>query len=212
MLYFYYVVNLASADILVGIVVEPLNVSVYWTESEPALFVFYLFSVLSCVSSILNVSDMMLDRYIAVRQAFRYRALVTVKRIRASIVFLWLYAFHFSLLAFLGWCNESFLIYLYAFGVFLPSVMMLASYHGLTRVLKKKGSKLKRFSFGRQLQKRKSGAKRASNLYHSPDNVNGVSRCLVSIRRGGFCSCMLHALPIPRSPYHLISGVSLLWN
>lgn len=70
-------VNLASADILVGIVV-----SVYWTESEPALFVFYLFSVLSCVSSILNVSDMMLDRYIAVRQAFRYRVLVTVKRIR----------------------------------------------------------------------------------------------------------------------------------
>ena len=143
---FYYVVNLAFADILVGIVVEPLNVSVYWTESEPALFAFYLFAVLSCVSSILNISAMMFDRYIAVRRAFRYRVLMTVKRVRASVVFLWLYAFHFSLLAFQGWRDTSFQIYLYAFGVFLPSVIMLASYHGLIRILKKKSAKLKRFS------------------------------------------------------------------
>lgn len=45
---FCYVVNLTFADILVGIVVEPLNASVYWTKSEPALFAFYLFAVLSC--------------------------------------------------------------------------------------------------------------------------------------------------------------------
>lgn len=61
MLSFYYVVNLAFAGILVGIVVETLNVSVYWTQSEPSLFVFYLFAVLSCVSSILNVFAMMLE-------------------------------------------------------------------------------------------------------------------------------------------------------
>ena len=213
MLSFYYVVNLAFAGILVGIVVETLNVSVYWTESEPSLFVFYLFAVLSCVSSILNVSAMMLDRYIAVRQAFCYRVLVTVKRIRASIVFLLLYAFQFSLLAFLGWRDESFQIYLYAFCVFLPSVMMLASYHGL----KKKSAKLTRFSFG--LSKASTQAKNVVQRERQisiTDNVNGVSRCLVSIRRGGFCSCMLHALPIPRSLFtrghHLISGVSLLWN
>ena len=66
-----------------------------------------------------------------------------MKRIRASIVFLWLYAFQFSLLAFLCWCDESFQIYLYAFCVFLPFVMMLASYH----CLKKKSAKLTRFSF-----------------------------------------------------------------
>lgn len=143
---FYYVVNLAFADILVGIVVEPLNVSVYWTKSEPALFAFYVFAVLSCVSSILNISAMMLDRYIAVSRAFRYRVLMTVKRIRASVVFLWLYAFHFSLLAFLGWRDATFQIYLYGFGVLLPSLIMLASYHGLIRILKKKSSKLKRSS------------------------------------------------------------------
>ena len=32
---------------------------------------------------------MMLDRYIAVRQAFRYRVLVMMTRIRVSAVFLW---------------------------------------------------------------------------------------------------------------------------
>ena len=145
---FYYVVNLAFADILVGVVVEPLNVSVYWTESEPALFAFYVFAVLSCVSSILNICAMMLDRYIAVSQAFRYRILVTVKRVRASVVLLWLYALHFSLLALLGWRDASFQIYLYSFGVLLPSVIMLVSYYGLIRILKKKGAKLRRFSSG----------------------------------------------------------------
>lgn len=143
---FYYVVNLAFADILVGVVVEPLNVSVYWTDSEPALFAFYVFAVLSCVSSILNIAAMMFDRYIAVSQAFRYRVLVTVKRVRVSVVFLWLYAFHFSLLALLGWRDASYQIYLYSFGVFLPSVIMLASYRGLIRILQKKGAKLRRFS------------------------------------------------------------------
>ncbi|KAJ7387678.1 hypothetical protein OS493_001016 [Desmophyllum pertusum] len=145
---FYYVVNLAFADILVGVFVEPLNVSVYWTDSEPALFAFYVFAVVSCVSSILNISAMMLDRYIAVSQAFRYRVLVTVKRVRLSVVFMWLYAFHFSLLALLGWRDSSFQIYLYGFGVLLPSVIMLVSYYGLIRILKEKGAKVRRFSSG----------------------------------------------------------------
>lgn len=145
---FYYVVNLAFADILVGVVVEPLNVSVYWTGSKPALFAFYIFAVLSCVSSILNISAMMLDRYIAVSQAFRYRALITERRVRLSVVFLWLYSFHFSLLALLGWRDASFQIYLYCCGVLLPSALMLLSYHGLIRILKKKSAKLRRFSSG----------------------------------------------------------------
>lgn len=143
---FYYVANLAFADILVGVVVEPLNVSVYWTGSEPALFAFYIFAVLSCVSSILNISAMMIDRYIAVSQAFRYRVLVTEKRVRLSVVFLWLYSFHFSLLALLGWRQESFQIYLYCCGVLLPSAIMLSSYYGLIRILRKKNAKLRRFS------------------------------------------------------------------
>lgn len=143
---FYYVVNLAVADILVGVIVEPLNVSVYWTNNKNALFAFYIFAVLSCVSSILNISAMMLDRYIAVRKAFRYRVLVTVKRVRVSVVLIWLYAFHFALLALVGWRSASFQVYLYAFGVLLPSAIMLASYYGLTRILKRKGASLRKSS------------------------------------------------------------------
>lgn len=143
---FYYVVNLAVADILVGVIVEPLNVSVYWTNNKNALFAFYFFAVLSCVSSILNISAMMLDRYIAVRKAFRYRVLVTVKRVRVSVVLIWLYAFHFALLALVGWRSASFQVYLYAFGVLLPSAIMLASYYGLTRILKRKGASLRKSS------------------------------------------------------------------
>ena len=53
-LYFSYVLNLQFAYILVRIDVEPLNVSVYRTKTNPAaLFTFYLFAVLSCVRSIL---------------------------------------------------------------------------------------------------------------------------------------------------------------
>ena len=143
---FYYVLNLAFADILVGVVVEPLNVSVYWTNNEHALFAFYIFAVLSCVSSILNISAMMLDRYIAVRKAFRYRVLVTVKRVRGSVVLIWMYAFHFSLLALVGWRDAYFQIYLYTFGVLLPSGVMMVSYYGLIIFLKKKGASLRKSS------------------------------------------------------------------
>ena len=139
---FFYVVNLALADILVGMIVEPLNVSAYWTNSKHTLFAFYVLAVLSCVSSILNISAMMFDRYIAVKTAFRYRVLVTVRRVRFSVLFIWLYAFHFSLLPIVGWRDANFQIYLYAFGVLLPSGVMLLSYYGLIRILKKKGSGL----------------------------------------------------------------------
>lgn len=143
---FYYVVNLALADILVGVVVEPLNVSVYWTSNKYALFAFYVFAVLSCVSSILNISAMMLDRYIAVRKGLSYRVLVTEKRVRCSVVLIWLYSFHFSLLALVGWRDASFQIYLYAFGILLPSGIMLLSYYGLIKMLKKKSARLKKSS------------------------------------------------------------------
>ena len=143
---FYYVVNLAFADILVGIIVEPLNVSVYWTSDKHALFAFYVLAVLSCVSSILNISAMMLDRYIAVRKGFHYRVFVTVKRVRGSVVLIWLYAFHFSLLPLVGWRDSSFQVYLYAFGVLLPSIIMLASYYGLIRILKEKTASFRKSS------------------------------------------------------------------
>lgn len=65
-LLFYYVVNLVFVDILVGVVVEFLNVFVYWMGSEFVLFVFYIFVVLLCVSFIFNIFVMMIDCYIVV--------------------------------------------------------------------------------------------------------------------------------------------------
>ena len=139
---FYYVVNLALADILVGVLVEPLNVSVYWTQNRSTLFAFYVLAVLSCVTSILNICALMLDRYIAVSQAVRYRVLVTVKRVRISIFSIWLHALHFALLPMVGWRDSSYQVYLYSLGVLLPTIVMLLSYRGLMRILKRKASSL----------------------------------------------------------------------
>ena len=84
-LYICYVLNLKFANILVRIDVEPLNVSVYRTKTNPAaLLAFYLFAVLSCVSSILITYPL----WCLIATSLSDRRDVT--SIRASVVFLWL--------------------------------------------------------------------------------------------------------------------------
>ena len=138
-----FVISLAVADIMVGLLVEPLNVAHYWSaKDERILFCFYIFAVLSCVSSILHICAMMLDRYVAVSRPYRYRILVSDRRVRLSLVLLWLTALHFAVLPIAGWRTASYQIYLYLGGVLLPLGVTFAAYKGLINILKSKRSTL----------------------------------------------------------------------
>lgn len=139
----YFVINLAIADILVGITVEPINAASYWTKNRDVLFSYYIFAVLSCVCSIVNISALMIDRFLAVVRPFKYRSLVSPIRVRVALLIIWLFSIHFSVLPLVGWRSASFQVYLYGLGVLLPATLMLLSYYGLLRTLKDKISNLK---------------------------------------------------------------------
>lgn len=140
----FFVVNLSVADILVGVTVEPLNASSFWVRgNREVLFAFYVLAILSCVCSILNIAALMVDRYLAVSKPFKYRFIVTSQRVKWSLIIIWCYSLHFSLLPVLGWRTKSFQIYLYSLGVLLPTVIMLVCYYGLLRILREKTKSLK---------------------------------------------------------------------
>lgn len=138
----YFVINLAVADILVGITVEPINAASYWTKNTDVLFSYYIFAVLSCVCSIMNISALMVDRFLAVCRPFKYRSLVQPNHVRTAILIIWLFSMHFSILPLVGWRSASFQVYLYGLGVLSPAAVMLLSYYGLLRALKEKISNL----------------------------------------------------------------------
>ena len=139
----YFVINLAVADILVGITVEPINAASYWSQNTDVLFSYYIFAVLSCVCSIVNISALMVDRFLAVCRPFKYRSLVKPNRVRTAILIIWLFSIHFSVLPLLGWRSASFTVYLYGLGVLSPAGIMLLSYYGLLRALREKIANLK---------------------------------------------------------------------
>ena len=139
----FYVVSLAVADILVGLTVEPLSIAHHWSRDKRTLFCYYIFAVMSCVSSILHICGMMVDRYIAVSRPFRYRTSMSSHRVRYTVVFMWLFAIHFGVLPLIGWRSASFQIYLYGLSVLTPLAVMFAAYRGLLQVLKSKAETLR---------------------------------------------------------------------
>ncbi|XP_068679218.1 histamine H2 receptor-like [Montipora foliosa] len=132
----YFVINLAVADILVGITVEPIKAASFWSNNTEVLFSYYIFAVVSCVCSIVSISALMVDRFLAVCRPFQYRSLIKPRRVRTAILIIWLFSIHFSILPLLGWRSASFQVYLNGLGVLFPAAIMLLSYYGLRRSLR----------------------------------------------------------------------------
>ena len=90
------VVNLATADLIVGIIAQPITVSSLikeglrkhgipgeWVTSHMSYFI-------SCTASILSLISLAVERYLAVRKPNTYRTKVTNKRIVLTILTIWL--------------------------------------------------------------------------------------------------------------------------
>ena len=94
------VVNLAVADLIVGIIAQPLAVYFHIKEGldtngvggEESLAI-YIVYFMSCSASILSVSSLAVERYLAVRKPNTYRTKVTNKRVMLTIVIIWLISF-----------------------------------------------------------------------------------------------------------------------
>ncbi|CAB3997068.1 histamine H2 receptor-like, partial [Paramuricea clavata] len=89
------VVNLAAADIMVGIIAQPLAVYFHIKEgledgvdAEESIAIYIVYFT-SCTASILSVSSLAVERYLAVRKPNTYRTKVTNKRILLTIAIIW---------------------------------------------------------------------------------------------------------------------------
>ena len=96
------VVNLAIADLIVGCVTEPISTYVHVKEASGIpLFKLDVKSIhlsyfISCMASVLSISLLALERFLAISFSFRYRLYFKVRRFVAVSVVVWLVAIGLS--------------------------------------------------------------------------------------------------------------------
>ncbi|XP_064201035.1 alpha-2 adrenergic receptor-like [Anguilla rostrata] len=89
-----FLVSLASADILVATLVMPFSLANelmgYWFFGKVWCGIYLALDVLFCTSSIVHLCAISLDRYWSVTQAVEYNLKRTPKRVKGTIVIVWL--------------------------------------------------------------------------------------------------------------------------
>ncbi|XP_011790830.1 PREDICTED: alpha-2C adrenergic receptor, partial [Colobus angolensis palliatus] len=89
-----FLLSLASADILVATLVMPFSLAnelmAYWYFGQVWCGVYLALDVLFCTSSIVHLCAISLDRYWSVTQAVEYNLKRTPRRVKATIVAVWL--------------------------------------------------------------------------------------------------------------------------
>ena len=96
--------SLAVADFLVGLIAQPLFIAKEVTKEELLnnLVVTVAFSV--CGVSLLTMTVLTVDRFLALHYHMRYATLVTESRVKGFVVFIWLLSFFAS--GFFFWNNR----------------------------------------------------------------------------------------------------------
>ena len=90
------VVNLATADLIVGIVTQPISAYFHIKEglkdpTDPEeLTLVHMAYLIPCTASVLSLTSLAVERYLAVKKPNTYRTKVTNKRISMTIVIIWL--------------------------------------------------------------------------------------------------------------------------
>uniref|UniRef100_A0A915DQ99 G-protein coupled receptors family 1 profile domain-containing protein n=1 Tax=Ditylenchus dipsaci TaxID=166011 RepID=A0A915DQ99_9BILA len=108
----YLIVSLAVADLIVGLVVMPLNslfeISQHvWILGLTMCDLFHAMDILASTSSIWNLCVISLDRYMAGHDPIGYRDRVSKRRITIAIIFVWVMSLCLSFPAILWWRSSS---------------------------------------------------------------------------------------------------------
>ncbi|KAL4232120.1 alpha1-adrenergic receptor [Mactra antiquata] len=103
----YFVVNLAGADLLLGITVLPLSATLevlkYWPFGHVLCEIWASADVLWCTASILTLCVISIDRYIGVTRPLQHSSIITKRRAGLIIVFVWLLSGVISVGPLIGW-------------------------------------------------------------------------------------------------------------
>lgn len=142
----FFLISLAVSDILVVIFSAPFRVyfafNVNWDLGEHTCKFWIFIDLLCNTASIINLSLISADRYLALSRTLRYATIVTFSRCCKAILAVWLYAFTIAVLSFFTWSSDgNFVSYpqcvkqdklFYAFslisGILVPMVILFVLY------------------------------------------------------------------------------------
>lgn len=103
----YMILSLAIADLLIGLVVMPLNISnevlLYWPYGQNMCDLWHSFDVLASTASILNLCIIALDRYWAITDPIAYPRLMSKRRGVLCISVVWICSAIISFPSILWW-------------------------------------------------------------------------------------------------------------
>ncbi|CAH1268634.1 ADRA1D [Branchiostoma lanceolatum] len=102
-----FLVNLAASDLIVGVGVMPVVTSNVvndgWAYGQPVCQVVGFVTLLSCISSVLTLAAIALDRYNAIINCLKYHTDATSRKTARNLIWIWLQALVCSAPPLLGW-------------------------------------------------------------------------------------------------------------
>ncbi|KAL3864429.1 hypothetical protein ACJMK2_006113 [Sinanodonta woodiana] len=105
-----HIISLACADLMLGFAVLPFSISLevvdIWLWGNTWCSMWLAVDVLLCTASILSLCAISLDRYIAVTHPIRYPQIITPRKGKIIVTFVWILSLVICLPPLLGW-NDS---------------------------------------------------------------------------------------------------------
>lgn len=106
----YFIVNLATADLLLGITVLPfsacLEVLGYWPFGSIFCDIWAAIDVLWCTASIMTLCVISIDRYIGVTRPLQHSTILSEKRAFYIIILVWILSLVISVAPLIGWKEQ----------------------------------------------------------------------------------------------------------
>ncbi|XP_040001050.1 alpha-1D adrenergic receptor [Xiphias gladius] len=103
----FFIVNLAIADLLLGIIVLPFSASLEvlgcWVFGRVFCNIWAAVDVLCCTASILSLCIISIDRYIGVKYCLKYPSIMTERRAVVILLLVWVSSTVISVGPLLGW-------------------------------------------------------------------------------------------------------------
>ncbi|KAL9965701.1 hypothetical protein ACROYT_G029540 [Oculina patagonica] len=110
-----FLANLAVADLLQSVIGMPLMATSsfrdQWIFGETLCTISGLTNSLFCIASVLTLTAVAVDRYLAIVYPLKYRAWLTVERARMVLAYIWLHALFVAFLPVVGWSRYVYLPY-----------------------------------------------------------------------------------------------------
>ncbi|XP_017048857.1 octopamine receptor Oamb isoform X1 [Drosophila ficusphila] len=107
----FFIVNLAVADLLVGLAVLPFSatweVFKVWIFGDLWCRIWLAVDVWMCTASILNLCAISLDRYVAVTRPVTYPSIMSTKKAKSLIAGIWVLSFFICFPPLVGWKDQK---------------------------------------------------------------------------------------------------------